>query len=81
MKLIERLKKADKTDNELFTSLLNEALQFLQMDARGMADQLLVGVTTIKRWVNGKSHPHPIMRPVIYEWLVDVIETKLRDAN
>ena len=63
------LQAADPQDAILFQSLLVEGTELLSLQLRTVAEQFGVSPASVTRWRQGKSAPHPALRPVIYKWL------------
>jgi transcriptional regulator with XRE-family HTH domain len=69
VQLRQRLQNADPKDDVAFTEILRSAIGLFQLSYEDVADRLNVSRPTLVRWKNGLTHPHPAVRPAIYEWL------------
>ena len=74
--LVARLGVADARNDELFTELFQEAANELGMSDAELAEKLRVSRPTVTRWKEGRSLPHPAIRPPIFIWLTQLIEVK-----
>jgi 8-oxo-dGTP pyrophosphatase MutT (NUDIX family) len=71
--LVDRLKLADVNDDDLFESLINEALEEINIDLRDMAEKLGVSYPILLGWMSGTKKPHSAIRRSIYDLLVRVL--------
>jgi len=78
LKDFERRGRILDTDNdEAFRSFIREARVVLEKTDGDIADILMVSRTTFNRWINGKSMPHPLMRPSVVSRILDRVGAKL----
>ena len=66
---ISRTQIIDSHDNAGFRYIINQALDMPLMDVRSMAETIGTSLPTVRRWKNGNSMPHPVMRPVIFKFI------------
>jgi len=68
------LEKEDPTQNETFQRAIEFAVKRLDLPPTAIMDEFTVTRGTVSRWINGKSLPHPMMRPVIISWVKDYLQ-------
>jgi len=56
-------------DDAQFFSLMNRAIETCGLQENDIVKDLTVTKSTVNRWVNGKTTPHPALRVKIYEYL------------
>ena len=61
---------------EDFSKNLNQLLSFHQISDQKLATQIPVSITTVRRWKEGKSHPHPVVQNVVFEAIEKILEDK-----
>jgi transcriptional regulator with XRE-family HTH domain len=69
------------TDDIMFRNCVSETLMVLQVEDIDLANELAVSRSTVNRWKNGASVPHPAMRKPVYAALKRRAQTRLRDAK
>ena len=68
------LEKADTALAENFQRAVEFAVKRLDLPPIAIMDEFTVTRGTVSRWINGKSLPHPMMRPVITSWIKDYLQ-------
>ena len=79
IKFIEELNNADNKNDELFCVLITKTLK--SFDLRYIEGKLArecgMPRTTVHRWANGVSSPHPLLRKHVYEIIIKEAEELL----
>lgn len=67
-RILNRIDGAQKNleDDEVFRIVVSETLGALPIEDMSIANELAVSRSTVNRWKNGKSVPHPAMRKPVY---------------
>lgn len=68
--LLEALRAIDLTDDAAFQDVLINSMVVLRMNEQAFAAAFRVSRTTVNRWINGNSSPHPAMRKLLIESLI-----------
>lgn len=76
--LLESLRSFDFANDDQFRDALLESMEVLRLDEQALASEFRVSRTTVNRWVNGNSTPHPAMRRLLVDALI-VKVTELRN--
>ena len=72
------------TTREEFSNLVSAAFEHGQMNPRELADDLGFSASTVYRWVEGVSAPHPSLWPTVVTWILEGINRRistLQDSN
>jgi len=62
-------------DNPTFIRILKTAVQTCGLDQNGLAELFETSHTSISRWINGKTLPHPQYREPIVKKLRDMVDS------
>lgn len=66
--------RREEDDNTLFADIIRQAgTEFTDSE---LADLLSVARPTVNRWKNGKTTPHRLMKPVVYERLAERLQQR-----
>jgi len=60
---------------------MRDAPRVLEMSERQIADALSVSRPTFNRWINAKSLPHVAMRTPAVQWLIQELNTKIKNRT
>lgn len=71
------LENSQPTNKTEFADLMKAAFENKRLDPRVMADDLGYSISSIYRWIEGKSAPHSCMWPKISEWVLDAFSIKI----
>jgi DNA-binding transcriptional regulator YiaG len=71
------LSKADAESDVTFQIVINLALKLLPMTEKDFYRRFDMSVPSMKRWINGTSAPHPIMRKRVFEFIESKINNPL----
>lgn len=69
------------TDDVMFRECVSDVLMALQVEDIDFASELAVSRSTVNRWKNGRSVPHPAMRRPVYAALRRRAQARLRDTR
>lgn len=78
MDLIQELESSNYQDDLVFTTLINKVMRVLGV--RDVARHFTTSIPTINRWISGKSHPHPSLRPIIVEHIIMLVKEKRKET-
>lgn len=62
---------------EQFGDLMQTAFDHRRLEPRRLADGLGFSVSTVYRWIEGRTAPHPSLWPTIVNWIKKAIEERL----
>jgi predicted DNA-binding transcriptional regulator AlpA len=60
-----------------FIDLMKAAFEYGRLDPRRLADDLGYSFSTVYRWIDGRSAPHPSLWPRIVEWTKETIDARI----
>jgi predicted DNA-binding transcriptional regulator AlpA len=60
-----------------FNDLMKAAFMYGKLDSKLLSDDLGYSASTVYRWIDGHSAPHPSLWPRISEWIKTAIENKI----
>lgn len=75
--LIKYLETLSTTDDQGFRTALNRSISLLELTETELAREFGVSISTIGRWLSGKSSPHPAGRKPVFEYLSDLAREKV----
>ena len=75
--LIAKLKKVDSANDAEFASLVRNSMLVLGIDEMGMSSLMGMSRVSVRRWVSGKTSPHPVMRPQVFRTLLELAEREV----
>ncbi len=64
---------AIQTDDVLFAKIVSNAMHFLNLSDRDMAERFSISRPSVTRWRTGVSAPHPAMRRPVFDHLLRMI--------
>ncbi len=70
------LRGADPNSDESFKSLLLRGYDLLGITDKEVAHSFGASRPTIERWKSGANSPHPMARPMVYNWLLQRKEVR-----
>lgn len=74
LQMIDVIKSADVNDDIAFQNIIQEVIDAEILSKQELAHRFSASVPTIDRWISGAGSPHPIMRKVVYSFLVEILE-------
>lgn len=74
LEIIRDIKSADVNDDIAFQNIIQEVIDAEILSKQELAHRFSASVPTIDRWISGAGSPHPIMRKVVYGFLVEILE-------
>ena len=74
----ERARRLNVDNENEFRTFISDARVILEMSEANMADALSVSRPTFNRWVNGRSTPHPLMRPSVVSRILSRVTEKIK---
>jgi len=81
LNLLRRLHAMLETDDiasrAQFTDLMKAAFIHCHLDARLLSDDLGYSLSTVYRWIEGRSAPHTSLWPRIAVWIKDALKLKI----
>ena len=78
MDLVQELESSNYQDDLVFTKLINKVMRVLGV--RDVARHFTTSITTINRWISGKSHPHSSLRLIIIEHIILLVKEKRKET-
>ena len=79
--LAVRISKLKPDDDAGFQAVLNEAMNKMNVLEGDLAREFGVSLSTVNRWSNGRSMPHPAVRKPILESLAKRARNLANRAN
>ncbi len=74
---LEAFKNANEVMDQIFQKLFAYSLEYLKISHKEVAAKFGVSLPTVERWRSGKNAPHPIMRRIVYDWLIEKAKERL----
>ncbi|MEG3617612.1 hypothetical protein V5T82_04000 [Magnetovibrio sp. PR-2] len=71
---MELLNEADITQVQVFSDVLATAVHHSYISKKEIALQFEVDLSTVGRWVSGKSAPHKLVRPIICAYIREIAQ-------
>jgi len=71
------LETSSVEDRSQFNDLMCAAFEHGKLDYRDLSNELGYNASTVHRWIDGKSAPHPGVWPRIIEWIMSAIEERI----
>lgn len=62
------LLSANSEDPKIFYELINKSFKLLEFSDLDVAVRFGMSKPSVSRWKNGRTAPHPAMRPPVYKW-------------
>lgn len=75
--LYDNLKNVDSLKPHQFGNLVGKISDVLKLDNETISKEFGISILTAQRWRTGKSSPSPMERRMVYNWLENLIKTKL----
>lgn len=63
-----------------FADLMKAAFAHCRLDARALSDDLGYNYSTVHRWIDGRTAPHPSLWPRISDWVARALKARV-DAS
>ena len=60
-----------------FGDLMKVAFDHCRLDARKLSDELGYSFSTVYRWIEGRTAPHPSLWPRITGWIADALKARI----
>ncbi len=76
-RLYDMLENDTVDTRDAFSDLMRAAFEHGKLDARGLSDDFGYSFTTVYRWIEGRSAPHPSIWPRIVVWVMNAIDAKI----
>ena len=73
----QRARMLDTNDEMAFRAFLGGARVILEKSEADIADFLTISRPTFNRWINGRSTPHPLMRPAVVSRILGEVTSKV----
>lgn len=70
------LEDCDPSDDDTFTEIMHYALERYGFKAKQIAEKFEINSSTVGRWALGANKPHPLVRPLIVDWLKEQIKER-----
>ncbi|RLA45903.1 MAG: hypothetical protein DRR06_06280 [Gammaproteobacteria bacterium] len=64
----------DLTDSKIFGAVIKTAISRYNIKPFDMSDEFGVNLSTITRWSKNDSAPHKRLRPIIVDWIRQIIQ-------
>ncbi|MGA9580690.1 MAG: hypothetical protein WBR13_01815 [Allosphingosinicella sp.] len=85
LNLLSRLHSMLESDQigsrDQFGDLMKAAFEHCRLDPRALSDDMGYSFSTIYRWIDGRTAPHPSLWPRITAWIVDAIKARIDTAR
>lgn len=75
------LEHQEVNGRDLFTDMMKASFDHGRLDARALSDDLSYNFSSVHRWIDGKSAPHPSFWPNIVAWVMASLEAKIEAAE
>lgn len=62
-----------------FCDLMKAAFNHGKLEPRELSDDLGYSMSTIYRWIEGRSAPHASLWPIVVTWVMTAIDTKIAE--
>ena len=79
--LLARASALNVREDAAFQAVMRATPGILEMSEAQIADALSISRPTFNRWINGKSLPHIAMRTPAVSWLVDQLNTRIKNRS
>lgn len=63
----------DPSSEQYFSAVVNIAINEYHISVKDIAEKCGCSFPTVERWAKGVSVPHVAMRPLVLEWLVEMM--------
>lgn len=71
------LDAAPLSSRDQFTDLMKAAFLHCRLDARALSDDMGYNFSTVHRWIDGRTAPHPSLWPRINDWIKSALEARI----
>ncbi len=68
-------------DRDEFADMMEAAMQAGRLDPRALANDLGYSLSSVYRWVDGSSAPHPSTWPRVVDWVVAGLARRIGDLE
>ena len=65
------------TSREQFTDMMKAAFLHCRLDARALSDDMGYNFSTVHRWIDGRTAPHPSLWPRITDWIKSALKGRI----
>lgn len=67
------INSCDSASKEYFSASIKIAMHEYNLPILEIANTFQVADSTVERWANGTAVPHPILRRLILEWVIEKV--------
>lgn len=78
---LELMNGIDIDSDEDFRTAVRFAIDHLGIPVEEVVDEFGISPGTVSRWKSGKSRPHRMARPAVYDWLKKKAEDKYQNQT
>lgn len=69
------------SSRERFGDLMKVAFDHCRLDYRALSDDLGYSGSAVYRWIEGQTAPHASLWPIIVDWIMRTLESKIEEAE
>lgn len=69
------------TSRAQFGDLMKVSFNNCHLDARKLSDDLGYSCSTVYRWIEGRTAPHPSLWPRVAGWISDELKARIDSTN
>lgn len=80
-RLVEMVRTAPPTGRTEYGDMMRVVAVDCRFDLRRLAEDVGVSYSTVHRWQEGVSAPHPMLFPTMFAWVVAALETRIRETE
>jgi predicted transcriptional regulator len=78
LRCLHGMLKRDKVNSrEEFRDMMVAVFKHGRLELRDLADDLGFSFSTVFRWIEGRSAPHPSLWPCVVEWVMAALARKI----
>jgi len=85
LNLLSRLHAMLESDRiesrDQFADLMKAAFEHCRLDPRALSDELGYSFSTVYRWIEGRTAPHPSLWPRVTDWVANAIKERIDAAH
>lgn len=77
--LIKEMEITDLRDDPAFPRLIKKFFEVTNFEIKILANRFAVSKSTIERWSNGVTSPHPAMRRPVYDACIKLMKEHFKE--
>jgi predicted DNA-binding transcriptional regulator AlpA len=79
--IVSLLKEKPIDSREDFSDMMKAVFGYCIFDFRPLSDDLGFSMSSVYRWIDGKTAPHPAVWPTIVAWVVAMLERQIEESE